>query len=325
MSGFEKSKVIIRSICEKGVERTIQEIMDFCNWQRIVPPGGKIVIKPNLCTHRTDIIHCANTSRGVIRAVCEVLLTRTHDITIGESDGLRYKAEEAFENSGIYQLARELGIKVINFSKDQLLEVDNPLLKGWRFAKTFLEADVFITLPIMKTHGITVFTGALKNQWGCIPRYDRVHLHPRLNELIVDINKLKPPQISIMDGIVGMQGRGPINGYPINLNVLLGSLDPVALDTTSMRLIGLDPFSSEHIKLAAERGLGRIREEEIEIEGDWEAFKTRVEPSRRDWAINIMEAVFHSKWLTRHLILDNRFFYPTRRVVLILRKVGEWI
>ena len=136
---------------------------------------------------------------------------------------------------------RSLGLKVLNLSKDELVEMPDPRLKGFGMARTWLEADAFVTLPVLKTHATTVFTGALKNQWGCIPRYDRILLHKHLHELIGQVNAIRPVTLALMDGLVGMQGRGPINGYPINLNVLLASRDPVALDATAMRLIGLEP------------------------------------------------------------------------------------
>src|SRR5437763_1714897 len=128
-------------------------------------------------------------------------------------------------------------------------------------------AAVVITLPVLKTHATTVFTGALKNQWGCIPRYDRILLHKYLHELICHVNQIRPVTLALMDGLVGMQGRGPINGYPIDLNVLLASRDPVALDATGMRLIGLEPFTSRHLVHAGRIGLGTLAEEEISVEG----------------------------------------------------------
>ena len=179
-----------------------------------------------------------------MRAVCQVLRERTDRVTVVESDGARYKAETAFENNGVYRIADELGLKVVNLSQDELVEVDDPRMTGFGLARTWLEADAFITLPVLKTHATTVFTGAIKNQWGCVPRYDRILLHKYLHELVGDLNKLRPVTLALMDGMVGMQGRGPINGYPINLNVLLASRDPVALDATGMRLIGLDPHTA---------------------------------------------------------------------------------
>src|SRR5205823_7592570 len=129
-----------------------------------------------------------------------------------------------------------------------------------------------------KTHATTVFTGALKNQWGCIPRYDRILLHKYLHELIGDINKFRPVTLALMDGLVGMQGRGPINGYPINLDVLLASRDPVALDATAMRLIGLEPATARHLVHAHRIGLGAIDPAAIEVDGPFAELKTVAEP-----------------------------------------------
>src|SRR5208282_6242527 len=123
-------------------------------------------------------------------------------------------------------------------------------------------------------HATTVFTGALKNQWGCIPRYDRILLHKYLQELIGQVNAIRPVSLALMDGLVGMQGRGPINGYPINLNVLLASRDPVALDATAMRLIGLEPRSSRHIIHAEERALGTLATNEITVDGPFADLRT---------------------------------------------------
>src|SRR5438105_8856215 len=93
-----------------------------------------------------------------------------------------------------------------------------------------LEADVFITLPVLKTHSLTYFTGALKNQWGCVPHYNRILLHKWLDPLLVSLQSLLRPELAIMDGIVGMEGRGPVNGKPRRLDLALASRDAVALD-----------------------------------------------------------------------------------------------
>jgi uncharacterized protein (DUF362 family) len=301
----------------------VRELLEACRWRELVADGASVVIKPNLCTERLEQIHTANTSLGVLDAVCRVLRERTDRITIVESDGSRYAAEAAFENNGVYRLAEELGLKVVNLSKDTLIEVPDPRMKGFGLAKTWLDADVFITLPVLKTHATTVFTGTLKNQWGCIPRYDRLMLHKYLHKLIGDVNKMRPITLALMDGLVGMQGRGPINGYPINLNVLLASRDPVALDATGMRLIGLNPMTSRHVVHAHKIGLGALAESEISVDGPLEEMKTSVEPAVEDWAIKVMNLLARSPFLTSHLLLNDRIFYPVRRLVMIVRKLRK--
>jgi uncharacterized protein (DUF362 family) len=240
-----------------------------------------------------------------------------------ESNGARYSAEAAFENNGVYRLAREMGLKVLNLSRDELIDIPDPRMKGFGMSRTWLEADAFITLPVLKTHATTVFTGALKNQWGCIPRYDRIVLHKYVHELIGDVNKLRPVTLALMDGLVGMQGRGPINGYPINLNVLLASRDPVALDATGMRLIGLEPLTSRHLVHGQRIGLGTLCEAEIAVDGPFSELRTTAEPAAEDWAIKLMNQLARSPFLTRHLLLNNGIFYPVRRAVMLIRKVLE--
>lgn len=314
-----KSTVYLRRAERADPLPAVKALLQACRWEELVAPQAAVVVKPNLCTERREQIHTANTSLPVLRAVCEVLRARTSKITIVESNGARYPAEAAFENNGVYKLAEELELEVRNLSKDELIETGDLRMKGFGMAKTWLDADAFITLPVLKTHGTTVFTGALKNQWGCIPRYDRILLHKHLHELIGEVNRIKPPVIALMDGLVGMQGRGPINGYPIDLNVLLASRDPVALDATGMRLIGLEPATSRHVLHASGLGLGRWAAEEIEVDGPFSKVRLSVEPSAEDWAIRIMNQVARSEFLTKNLLLNDGIFYPVRRTVIILR------
>jgi uncharacterized protein (DUF362 family) len=315
------SQVFLRRAERSNPLPVVRELLDACRWQELVGSGASVVIKPNLCTERPEQIHTANTSLVVLEAVCRVLRERTSRITIVESDGSRYKAEAAFENNGVYRLAKELELKVVNLSKDELVEVPDPRMKGFGMARTWLEAEVFITLPALKTHATTVITGTLKNQWGCIPRYDRILLHKHLHELICEINRLRPVTLALMDGLVGMQGRGPINGYPINLNVLLASRDPVALDATAMRLMGLEPATSRHVVHAHNIGLGALADAEIAVDGPFAELKTSIEPAAKDWAIDLLNLVARSPFLTKHLLLNDRIFYPVRRVVTILRRL----
>jgi uncharacterized protein (DUF362 family) len=317
------STVYLRRADRNDPLPAVRELLEGCGWKDLIAPDAHVVIKPNLCTERPEMIHTANTSQGVLRAVCTVLQERTRRITVVESNGARYPAEVAFENNGVYRLAEEMGLRVLNLSKDELIEVPDPRMKGFGMARTWLEADAFITLPVLKTHATTVFTGALKNQWGCIPRYDRILLHKHLHELIGDVNKLRPPVLALMDGLVGMQGRGPINGYPIDLNVLLASRDPVALDATGMRLIGLRPETCQHLVHASRVGLGAFRPEEVAVDGPFAEVRTVAEPAAEDWAIKVMNRLSRSPFLARHLLLNDSLFYPLRRGVMFLRWVRK--
>jgi uncharacterized protein (DUF362 family) len=316
-----RSKVIIRSVADRSVDDVVGEIFSFCNVSRSVRPDTKVLIKPNLCTERVDMKHTANTSLAVIESVVKRFRELTPHVTIGEADGARYTVEQAYETNGIDGLVKKYGISAINFTREEQVWVPNEALGKWNFARRFLETDYFVTLPALKTHATTVFTGSLKNQWGCAPRRDRLIWHKHLDRLLSDIATLVPVKLSIMDGIVGMQGRGPINGYPINANLLVGGTDEVAVDATSMRLIGLDPYSSGHVRLAAERGIGAIAADDIAIDGDFDRLKVAIEPAAQDWAIKLLNLFSRSEFITKTFIMNDHVFYPIRSVVVKMRKL----
>jgi uncharacterized protein (DUF362 family) len=316
-----KSRVIIRSVKERPLDEAVASILSFCNVERAVSRDTKLLIKPNFCTERVEMIPSANTSLALVESVVKHLRDLTPHITIGESDGARYTVEQAYETNGIYGLVERYGVKAVNFSREEQVSVPNDALGKWSFARQFLETDYFVTLPALKTHATTVFTGSLKNQWGCVPRRDRLIWHRHLDRLLCDIAVLVPVRLSIMDGIIGMQGRGPINGYPINAGVLIGSTDEVAVDATGMRLVGLDPYASGHVRLAAERGIGAVAAEDIEIDGDFEKLRVAIEPAVQDWAIKLLNVFSRSEFITKNFIMNDTLFYPIRSLVVRLRRM----
>ena len=185
-----------------------------------------------------------------------------------------------------------------------------------------LEADVFITLPVLKTHSLTYFTGALKNQWGCVPQYDRILLHKWLDPMLVSLQGLLRPRLAIMDGIVGMEGRGPVNGRPRRLDIVLASRDAVALDVSAMRLVGLNPDRAVHVALAAREGLGGFEPEQIEIDGDWQRHSTQFEPAVLDRAQAAMNYMSRYRWFVKLALESDYVFEPGRALVQLLRRVG---
>ncbi|MBI2035401.1 MAG: DUF362 domain-containing protein [Candidatus Liptonbacteria bacterium] len=314
------SRVVVRSTKNEGVEGAVRSILEKLNWKEIVKPSARVVIKLNLCEFDAKKVCNANTDPKVIYALVGKLKGQTKNITLVEAHSYRAPAEAAFKSTKIYELADKLGVKVVNLSKSQARDVGNKLLGP--MPEIVLDADVFITMPKLKTHALTYFTGSLKNQWGCVPRHDRIALHHSLDSLIVDINGLLKPKLCIMDGIIGMDDRGPTNGRPRSLDIILGSTDPVALDATAMRLVGLDPNKAKHVTLAYAAKQGSFKEEEIELDmdfmRDWADFK----PAHLDWAIRTMNHMTRYRWFRDYVLSVNWIFYPTKLLVNILRKMG---
>jgi uncharacterized protein (DUF362 family) len=297
--------------------------MEQFGWEKWVGPDSTVVIKPNVCTAVAAVVVGGDTNPAVVRAVCEVLRTRTRRISVGESRHLRQTPNEAFKAAGYVEMARELDVELVNFSDGPFTIVDCPPAGKIKMPSGLLEADAYINIPVLKTHALTYFTGALKNQWGCVPDHmDRLRHHRRIARMLSSIQRILKPNLILMDGTFAMEGRGPVAGPVRRLDVLLASPDPVALDCTAMRLVGLDPKRARHMMLAAQQGLGCFEESQIEVEGDWERCRTRFEPPPRDFANTIMFYLTGYDWFTKHILANDPVYYPVARTVKFLRRKG---
>ena len=316
-----KSKIISRDVRGKDVDASLREMLDNLDVGKTVN-GKNVVLKPNLCTERPEILDVANTSPIVIEAVVRYLKDYCSEIIIGESDGMRYSANDAFKNNGTYVIAKKYGVRVVNFTEDKQVPVKNSEFVGWTFSKTWIDADIFITIPKIKTHATSYFTGALKNQWGCIPRNDRILLHKRLDHLIGVVNSIKPADFAVMDGLVAMEGRGPINGSPVSMDILIAANDPVAIDVYAMRVAGLQPEKSRHVMHAGKAlRLGETSLDKVSIDEDLQRKLPGLKEANSDWAIKTMNIISRSELLTRNLIMNDGIFYPLRKIVQTLRNV----
>lgn len=239
--------------------------------ERFVRPGETILLKPNLLFGRSPE-RAVTTHPSVFRAVAEIAQRGGAIVEYGDSPGFG-RPEAAARHAGLLQVAEELGVRLADFETPET--VSNPrgrLVKQFTLARGVLAADGLISLPKMKTHGLTRITGAIKNQYGCIPGFLKAEFHGRLtdvdlfSQMLVDLNLLLRPRLVILDGIVAMEGNGPGHGRPRPMNVLIGSEDPVAVDATVCRLIDLDPQLVPPIVHGEAAGLGTASD--IEVVGD---------------------------------------------------------
>jgi uncharacterized protein (DUF362 family) len=141
-----------------------------------------------------------------------------------------------------------------------------------------------VNLPKLKTHPLVRFTGAVKNQFGCIPGLLKSQYHVKLPDpydfanMLVDLNTLVKPRLCVMDGIMAMEGNGPKSGRPQKMSVLLFSSDPIAIDATACRIIDLDPDVVPTSRPGEKSGLGAYHSENIEIVGEDSVHKTQPTP-----------------------------------------------
>jgi uncharacterized protein (DUF362 family)/NAD-dependent dihydropyrimidine dehydrogenase PreA subunit len=242
--------------------------------ENLIPPRSHVFVKINHLSppsppEKAIVTHPAFTKEAL-------LLLKRLDLTITVGDDIQSKEEDGFLISGYRQICDELGVRLLNLKEDGFQEVNcnGKLLKKVFISPRVLEADFILNLPKLKTHSFTVFTGAVKNMFGVIPvgfrhRYHRQFIkNDVFSQMLVDIYSCVPPHLTVMDGIVAMEGEGPSAGNKNKVGVIIASEDAVAVDAVASKITGFNPMNIYTTQDAHERGLGIGRIEEIEVVGE---------------------------------------------------------
>ena len=259
---------------EDQVLKTIRAGLDLLGGISVfAKPGERIVMKPNILIG-TDPDKGVTTHPAVFRAVGKLLIDAGTSVYYGDSPGFG-KSELNLRKSGLKQVGDELGFILADFDSGRSVSHKDALLvKKFVIANGVLDSDGLVSLPRLKTHGFIRFTGAVKNQFGCVPGLLKGQYHVKLPDpydfstMLVDLNTLIKPRLYIMDGIRSMEGNGPRSGILKQLNVLLLSSDPIALDATACRIINLDPEIVPTFRPGEKAGLGTYHIENIELVGE---------------------------------------------------------
>ncbi len=247
------------------VFRAVRKAMELANWEKYVK-GKKLVLKVNVVWDK--IYPSCTTTPMVIEGVLKVIKSsqkiKPEKITIVDTDTAAImRADISFRIQGIEKMAKKYGARVVNLSQTEFKVIHFKkalVLHRLKISRILLEADTIITMPVLKTHSYSSMTGALKNQWGCI--HDLRHnFHMVLHQAIADVNNFFKHKISfaLMDGLFGMEGKGPKTGRPRKVGYILASPDRVALDTTAAQVMGINPKSVKHITYAQQVGVGSMK------------------------------------------------------------------
>ncbi|MFC1903698.1 DUF362 domain-containing protein [Chloroflexota bacterium] len=238
-----------------------------------IKPGERILIKPNVLIG-TKPQKCVGTHPSVFKAIGTILKKAGATVSYGDSPGFG-RCEGNMRRAGLKQIADELGIILADFGKGKAVTHGEALLnKRFTLVNAVLESDGVVSLPKLKTHGLTRLTGAIKNQFGCIPGILKNQFHLKMPNpydfatMLVDLTVLIRPRLYVMDGIMAMEGTGPRTGKPNQLDILLFSSDPVALDAVACKIINLNPTFVPTSKPGEKAGLGTYHYENIEVIGE---------------------------------------------------------
>ena len=191
------------------------------------------------------------------------------EIYVVESDATITNADKAFEITGMKEMCKKNDVQFLNLrhqkDKVKIRIPDGECLKTINVPRIVMESAI-ISAAKMKTHMATKVTLGMKNMFGLLPDKLKFKYHAKgISKVIVDINTVLKPNITVIDGFVAMEGKGPTDGTPVKMDLIIAGKDPVATDATGARIMGIDPHEISHIRTASQKGLGNI--DNIEIQG----------------------------------------------------------
>jgi uncharacterized protein (DUF362 family) len=253
--------VKVDSYTFEEVERGLNEALDLIGGlASFVNPGDKVLLKPNMLEGLPPE-KAVTTNPEILRfMIREVKRIGAHPV-VGDSPGTTGTVKAA-EKCGILAVCREEGVELLPF--DTTIEIPYPeglTVKKFTLAQRLTEVDKVISLAKMKTHTFMGTTGATKNMFGFIVGMQKGQFHLRMQArkefagMLVDLANLVKPVLSIVDGVVGMEGNGPRNGKPVKAGVILAGANCFAVDIVMAEMMGFNPARLPLTTLALEQGL----------------------------------------------------------------------
>jgi uncharacterized protein (DUF362 family) len=247
------------------------------HFRELVPLAGKrVVLKPNLVEYHRDKV--INTHPRVIEAMIELCRGEgAADVIVAEGPGHWRNVEYLVAESGLGEVLNRHQVKFVDLNHDEPVKLLNlgrlTGLPHLFIARTVATAEVLISMPKLKTHHWAGATLSLKNLFGTLPGicygWPKNELHWRgIAESIIDIALTCTPHLALIDGVIGMEGDGPLNGVARPVGALVMGNDLVATDATGCRLMGLPTERIAHVVLGARKRLGRMRVDDIQQVGE---------------------------------------------------------
>jgi len=241
---------------------------------KIVPPGSKVFVKINHLSPPSPAEKGIITHPVFVEVILDLLKEVGADITVG--DDIASGSGDGFQVSGFRQMCQRAGVRLTNLREVGFVGTacNGHFLEKVYLSKIALDADVIINLPKLKTHSLCVLTGGVKNMYGTIPighrrKFQGEYIRNEdFSQVLTDIFSAIRPQLTIMDGIIAMEGEGPAAGSLRRLGVILTSQDTVAVDAVATKIIGLNPMDIYTTRYSDEQGVGIGNLQNIEVIGE---------------------------------------------------------
>jgi uncharacterized protein (DUF362 family)/NAD-dependent dihydropyrimidine dehydrogenase PreA subunit len=274
MSSTQVSVVRCDGYESEAVYRKAKEAVDLVGGMgAFVSRGDRVLIKPNLLSARTPD-RAVLTHPAVVEAAIRLVVEAGGTPLVGDSPSIG-SARSCAQKGEILPVLERYGVPLLSCETVAVVKNPDGAFKTFEVAKDALSVDKIINLPKLKTHGQMVMTLAVKNTFGLIPGARKTQWHLRTGNrpdhfarMLVDLHYLMRPVLSIIDGIMAMQGNGPGSGDPVDMGLVIAGADASAVDHVISRIVGLDPSLLYTLVEARKAGLGTVDPSRIEVRGE---------------------------------------------------------
>jgi uncharacterized protein (DUF362 family) len=295
------TQIFLHSL-DRGYLNAMAEGFAWTGIESTIRSSKSIFIKPNLTfpTFREGVM----TNPEALESLIVYLKDFSCEITICESDSGGYNPfpmDEVFRATGISEMAERYGVRIVNLS----YAPSRPICFLYRRREMSVplpvcildEADLFITMPVPKVHLNTVYSGAIKNQWGIIQEPDlRLKLYPYFREVVYRVNKGLPESVAVVDGMYGLNRSGPLRGDAVRLNWMLICDDIFKADWVASRLLGFEIDEIPYLThILQKEGLQSLKDDEFNE--DFTKYQSEKYYLKRLWTDLPGWLTFHSPFL----------------------------
>lgn len=267
--------------CENYDESTVSTSLDellssMGGIEKFVKPGEKVFLKINLLMKKKPE-EATTTHPSVVQAIVKKIQDAGGIVTIGDSPGGPYTVgmlKSVYTATGMVDVANNTGCELNYDISSKNVQFDGAVAKSFDIITPVMDFDKVIAVGKLKTHMLMTVTLAVKLCYGYIPGLIKADYHLRMPNptdfanLLVDIYECRKPDLSIIDGVIGMEGDGPSAGTPIDVGCLFGGTNAHAIDTVGCEIMGISPLTVPTIKCASERGLFTGNINDVDIIGE---------------------------------------------------------
>jgi uncharacterized protein (DUF362 family) len=253
---------------ERSLE-TVYRALDLIPYREALEPWSRVLVKVNFITTKNWATG-ATTDPLVVEALIDRVRGLGKEVLVVESDAQTTDADKAVVASGMKEMLDRVGVEFVNMrhvdEKVELPVKHGKALTSIKVAKMATDSAI-VSAAKLKTHMGTKVTLGMKNMFGMLTTKWKGRYHIQgMDKVVHDICLTLPPALTVIDGFVAMEGRGPVHGKPVQMNTIIASTDVVAADATAARAMGFDPDEVNHIRWAHESGIGT--KDNVEILGD---------------------------------------------------------